>query len=151
MKIWIDADACPVAIRDILFRAAVRTQTQVTLVANQYIQTPSSNYIRHLQVAQGFDAADNEIVNRSEPGDLIITSDIPLADAVISKNCLALSPRGELFTRENIKSRLNVRDLMESLRSSGIETGGPPALTSSDRQKFANHLDKWLEHKQKQA
>ena len=144
MKIWVDADACPVAIREILFRAAVRTNTQVTLVANQYIQTPSSNYINSIQVSQGFDVADSEIVNRCESGDLIVTSDIPLADAVIGKNCLALSPRGELFNRENIKSRLNVRDLMESLRSGGIQTGGPAPLTSSDKRKFGNRLDRWL-------
>ena len=145
MKIWVDADACPVAIKEILFRAANRTQTQVTLVANQYIKTPPSKFITSVQVAKGFDVADNEIVQRCTSGDLVITSDIPLADEVISKNCLALSPRGELFTKENIKSRLNVRDFMETLRSSGIQTGGPSALSSSEKQAFGNQLDKWLQ------
>ena len=151
MKIWVDADACPVAIKEILFRAAERTRTQVTLVANQYLQTPPSKYITPIQVPRGFDVADNEIVRRSEEGDLVVTSDIPLADEVISKGCLALSPRGELFTKENIKSRLNIRDFMETLRSSGIQTGGPSALTSSEKQAFGNHLDKWLVKKKGHA
>ena len=108
MKIWVDADACPVAIKEILYRAADRTKTYVTLIANQYLRTPRSKFIDHIQVPKGFDVADNEIVKRSEPGDLVITSDIPLADEVVSKGCLALSPRGELFTKENIKPRLNI-------------------------------------------
>jgi hypothetical protein len=145
MNIWVDADACPVVIREILFRAAERTQTRLTLVANQAIKTPPSRCISSIQVAKGFDVADNEIVQQSAAGDLVITSDIPLADEVISKGCLALSPRGELFTKENIKSRLNIRDFMETLRGSGIQTGGPPALNASDRQAFANHLDRWLQ------
>ena len=145
MQIWVDADACPVVIKDILFRAAQRTQTKVTLVANQYINTPASSLITCLQVPKGFDVADNEIVLRSEPGDLVITSDIPLADEVITKGCLALSPRGELFTKENIRSRLNIRDFMETMRTSGVQTGGPPALNARDKQAFGNQLDKWLQ------
>jgi hypothetical protein len=149
VKIWVDADACPVAIKEILFRAAERTRIKVTLVANQYVQTPPSEFISHIQVPMGFDVADNEIVKRSVEGDLVVTNDIPLADEVISKGCLALSPRGELFTKENIKSRLNMRNFMETLRSSGIQTGGPSALTSRDKQAFGNHLDKWLVKRQR--
>ena len=151
MNIWVDADACPVAIKEILFRAAERTKTQVTLVANQYIQTPRSKYISFVQVPGGFDVADTEIVKRCEKGDLVVTSDIPLADEVVAKGCLVLSHRGELFNDENIKSRLSVRDLMETLRSTGVQTGGPPALTTSDKQAFGNHLDKWLVEKKKNA
>lgn len=144
MKIWVDADACPVVIKEIVFRAAERTQTEVTLVANQFVKTPPSKYITSMQVMAGFDVADNEIVKRVEAGDLVITSDIPLADEVITKGGHALSPRGELFTKENIKSRLNVRDFMDTLRGSGIQTGGPSALSQSDRKIFGGHLDKWL-------
>lgn len=143
-KIWVDADACPVVVREILFRAAQRTGTLVTLVANQYINIPSLPNVKMLQVQKGFDIADNEIVQRVEAGDLVITSDIPLASEVIAKQALALSPRGELFTTENIKARLNIRDFMETMRSSGIQTGGPPAINQSDKQQFANHLDRWL-------
>ncbi len=149
MQIWVDADACPVAIKEILFRAAERTTTTLTLVANQHIKTPPSKLVSCVQVSKGFDVADNEIVKRCESGDLVITNDIPLADEVISKGCLALSSRGELFTQENIKSRLNIRDFLETMRSSGIQTGGPPALSSSDKQDFANQLDKWLMQRQK--
>ena len=124
MKILVDADACPAAIKDILFRAATRTKTRVFLIANQYIRTPASEFIAAIQVPKGFDVADNEIVKRSEKGDLVITADIPLADEVVSKDCLVLSPRGELLTKENIKSRLNIRDFMETMRSSGVITGG---------------------------
>ncbi len=151
MKIWVDADACPVVIKEILFRAAERTKTRVILVANQYLKTPPSKFITHIQVPKGFDVADNEIVRRSEEGDLVITSDIPLADEVISKGCLALSPRGKLFTKENIKSRLSIRDFMETLRSSGIQTGGLSVLTASEKQAFGNHLDRWLIERQKRA
>lgn len=147
MQIWVDADACPVVIRKILFRAAGRTQTPLTLVANQLIASPPSQFIQSLVVPKGFDVADNEIVKRCNADDLIITSDIPLADEVISKGCLALSPRGELFTSNNIKPRLNVRDFMETMRSSGIHTGGPAPLGASEKQAFANHLDKWLQEK----
>lgn len=149
MKIWVDADACPVAIKEMLFRAAERTAIQVTLVANQPVSTPPSEYISSILVTKGFDVADNEIVRLSLAGDLVITSDIPLADEVISKGCLALSPRGELFTKENIRSRLNIRDFMETMRSSGIQTGGPAALNSRDKQAFANQLDRWLAQQQK--
>ena len=143
MQIWVDADACPVAIKEILFRCAERKKLQVTLVANQPMNTPRSSYINSIQVAQGFDVADNEIVQRLNAGDLVITGDIPLADEVITKGGIALNPRGELYTTDNIKARLNMRDLMESLRSSGMDAGGgPPPLNSSDRQAFANHLDK---------
>ena len=151
MQIWVDADACPAAIKEILFRAAERTGTRVTLVANQYINTPRSKYVSCVQVPRGFDIADNEIVMRSEKGDLVITSDIPLADEVISKGCLALSPRGELFTEENIKARLNIRDFMETMRSSGMHTGGPASLGSSDKHAFGNQLDRWLQNRKRNA
>jgi len=144
MKIWVDADACPVVVKDILYRAAERTKIPVTLVANQSLDIPASHHINFLQVSQGFDVADNEIVKRMQAGDLVITSDIPLAADVIEKGGLALSPRGELYTANNIRARLNMRDFMETLRSSGINTGGPPALNQSDRKAFANHLDKIL-------
>lgn len=144
MKIWVDADACPVVIKEILFRAAERTGMQVTLVANQPISTPKSRFISFIQVTQGFDVADNEIVKRLDSGDLVITSDIPLAADAIEKGGTALSPRGELYTANNIKLRLTMRDFMESLRSSGVDTGGPPALSQSDRKLFADHLDKIL-------
>ena len=143
-KIWIDGDACPVVIRDILFKAANRTETELTIIANQLIKTPPSKFIRAVQVRQGFDEADNEIVRRVERGDLVITGDIPLAADAIKKGATALSSRGEQYTEENIRNRLQMRDLMESLRSSGLETGGPPALNHSDRKKFADKLDRWL-------
>lgn len=149
VQIWVDADACPAAIKEILFRAAERTKTKLILVANQYINTPRSKFVSAIQVAKGFDVADNEIVLRSAPGDLVITSDIPLADEVISKGCLALSPRGELFTEENIKARLNIRDFMETMRSSGLHSDGPAALSASDKQAFANQLDRWLQARTK--
>jgi uncharacterized protein YaiI (UPF0178 family) len=142
MKIWIDADACPVVIKEILYRAAERVPMEVILVANQSLQIPKSRYIKFIQVSQGFDVADNEIVKRLDAGDLVITSDIPLAADVIEKGGIALSPRGELHTTDNIRARLSMRDFMETLRSSGVDTGGPPALNQSDRKAFANHLDK---------
>ena len=144
MKIWVDADACPVVIKEILFRAAERTRVQLTLVANQPISIAKSRFINFIQVTQGFDVADNEIVKRLDAGDLVITSDIPLAADAIEKGATALSPRGELYTANNIKARLNMRDFMESLRSSGVDTGGPPALSQKDRKIFADHLDKIL-------
>ena len=144
MKIWIDADACPVVIKDILFRAAQRTGVQLTLVANQYLRVPSAANISMIQVAQGFDVADNEIVKRAGKGDLVITSDIPLAAEVIDKGAHVLSPRGELYSTDNIRARLNMRDFMDTLRSSGVDTGGPPALNQADRQAFANQLDTFL-------
>ena len=144
MKIWVDADACPVVIKDILYRAAERTGVQLTLVANKYLSTPSSRNIKFLQVISGFDVADNEIVKRLSVGDLVITSDIPLAADVIENGGHALSPRGELFSVDTIRNRLNMRDFMETLRASGIETCGPPALSHSDRKSFARHLDIFL-------
>ena len=144
-RIWVDADACPVVIKEILFRAANRTQVLTTFVANQSLRVPPSRFIKTLQVPSGFDVADNEIVRRMTEGDLVITSDIPLAAEVIEKGGLALSPRGELHTAENIRARLNMRDFMDTMRSSGVDVGGgPPALSQSDRQDFANHLDAWL-------
>jgi len=144
MNIWVDADACPVAIKEIIFRAAERTQTIATLIANHAMRTPPSKFVRFVQVSSGFDVADNEIVTRCQPGDLVITSDIPLASEVIEKSCIALNPRGELYTEHNIKSRLNMRDFMDTLRASGIETGGSAPLNQADKQAFANNLDKWL-------
>jgi len=144
MKIWVDADACPVVIKEILFKAADRTGVSLTLVANQSLRVPPSRNISVVQVSAGFDVADNEIVKRMESGDLVITSDIPLAAEVIEKGGLALSPRGELYTTENIRGRLNMRDFMDTMRSSGVDTGGPSPLNQSDRQAFANHLDRWL-------
>ncbi len=144
MKIWVDADACPVVIKDILFRAAKRTGISLTLVANHLLRIPPSPYIKFVKVMSGFDVADNEIVKRLEAGDLVITGDIPLAAEVIEKGATALNPRGELYSSENIRSLLNMRDFMDTLRSSGINTGGPAALGSRERQAFANHLDKIL-------
>jgi len=144
MKIWVDADACPVVIKEILFRAAERTGTQLTLVANQSLSIPPSSYIKFLKVASGFDVADNEIVKRLKEGDLVITSDIPLAAEAIEKGGCVLSPRGELFTTDNIRARLSMRNFMDTLRSSGVDTGGPTSLSQNDRKSFANHLDKLL-------
>ena len=144
MKIWIDADACPGVIKEILFRAAERTKRHVILIANHPLYVPPSPFIRMQQVESGFDVADNEIVKRLESGDLVITSDIPLAAQVIKKEGLVLSPRGELYTRENIGARLSMRDFMEGLRNSGVDTGGQSALSQNDRKTFANQLDKLL-------
>lgn len=144
MHIWVDADACPKVIKEILFRAAERKQISVTLVANQFLSTPPSPYINAVQVPQGFDVADNHIVEKMSVGDLVITQDIPLASEVIDKQGVAMNPRGELYTTENIKQRLSMRDFMETLRSSGVETGGPAAFSQSDRQAFANQLDRFL-------
>jgi uncharacterized protein YaiI (UPF0178 family) len=144
MKIWVDADACPVVIKDILFKAAERTQFELSLVANQIIRIPSSPYIKFIKVSSGFDVADNEIVKRVSAGDLVITGDIPLAAEVIEKGGHALSPRGEFFSVDNIKARLTMRNFMDTLRSSGVDTGGPPALNQGDRKSFADKLDKFL-------
>jgi uncharacterized protein YaiI (UPF0178 family) len=144
MQIWVDADACPKVIKEILFRAAAREQVTVTLVANHALPTPPSRFVRALQVASGFDVADKEIVQRVAPDDLVITSDIPLAAEVIDKGAYALSPRGEFFSTANVRARLNMRDFLDTLRASGIDTGGPPALSQGDRQAFANELDKYL-------
>ena len=144
VKIWVDADACPVVIKEILYRAAQRAQVLTTFVANQPLSVPPSPYLKTVQVSAGFDVADNEIVLRVGPEDLVITSDIPLAAEVIDKGAKALNPRGELYSKANVRARLNMRDFMDSLRASGINTGGPPALSQSDRQSFANQLDRFL-------
>lgn len=144
MQIWVDADACPKVIKEILFRAAERWQVQVTLVANQLLKVPPSRWISALQVPAGFDVADNLIVQRVQPGDLVVTADIPLAAEVLPKQVLALNPRGELYSAETIRERLNMRDFMETLRASGIETGGPPVFSAADRQGFAAQLDRIL-------
>ncbi|MBE0439027.1 MAG: YaiI/YqxD family protein [Gammaproteobacteria bacterium] len=144
MKIWVDADACPSVIKDILFRAAIRTKLTMTLVANHAIRVPPSENIRFMQVSQGFDVADNEIVRRINNGDLVITADIPLAAEAIEKGALALNPRGELYTADTIKAKLTMRNFMDTLRSSGVQTGGPSAINQADRQAFANQLDKLL-------
>ena len=143
-QIWVDADACPKAIKEILYRAADRVSVQVILVANQPLQVPRSPHIRAIQVPAGFDVADNHIVQQLEVGDLVITADIPLAAEVISKGGLALNPRGALYTKENIRERLNMRDFMDTLRSSGVDTGGPASFSQADRQAFANRLDRLL-------
>ena len=144
MKIWVDADACPVVIKDILFKAADRTGIELTLVANQRIRIPKSRVVKFLLVKSGFDAADNEIVKRLSHGDLVITADIPLAAEAVEKGAYALNPRGEFYDADNVRSRLNVRDFMDALRESGVDTGGPPVLSQSDRKAFANNLDKFL-------
>lgn len=145
MNIWVDADACPVVNKDMLCRAAERTGVLVTFVANQFIRLPPSRHVKFIQVARGFDVADSEIVNRASAGDLVITGDIPLAAEVIERGAIALNHRGELYTADNVRECLNMRDFMDTMRSSGIEMrGGPAALSQSDRQAFANHLDKIL-------
>jgi uncharacterized protein YaiI (UPF0178 family) len=144
MRIWVDADACPKPIKEILFRAAERARIVVTLVANRNLWVPRSDWVRTVQVAGGFDVADRRIVELAERGDLVITADIPLAADVVAKGGLALDPRGELYTEENVQERLAVRNLMDELRGIGVETGGPSALGTSDRQAFANQLDRLL-------
>ena len=144
MRIWVDADACPVAIKEILYRAAERTGVQVTLVANKPLRIPSSPASDLLHVAHGYDEADNEIVKRLAAGDLVVTADIPLAAEVIEKGGHALNPRGELYSAETIGSILNMRDFMATLRSSDVDTGGPPPLSQTDRNEFANHLNALL-------
>lgn len=148
MHIWVDADACPRVIREILFRAATRSATPLTLVANQMIATPSSPWIRSLQVPMGFDVADAEIARRAEPGDLVITADIPLAAQVIDRGARVLDPRGEGMTEENIRERLSMRDFMQGLRDSGIETGGPAGFSAADSRAFAAALDRQLAQRQ---
>jgi uncharacterized protein len=142
--IWVDADACPVVIKEILFRAADREKIRVTLVANQWLRTPPSPFIHSVQVPGGFDVADGEIVRRVVAGDMVVTQDIPLAALVLEKGALALNPRGELYTRETIAQRLSMRNFMEELRGTGVDTGGPAAFGQRDRQAFANALDRWL-------
>jgi len=147
MKIWVDADACPAVIKDIVYKAAVRRQLMVTLVANSAFRIPKSPFIAFLRVPAGPDEADNAIVDRLEAGDLVISGDIPLAARVVEKGGLALNPRGEVYSEENIAERLSTRDFLDTLRSSGVETGGPPALSKRDRQLFANSLDRIVSRK----
>lgn len=143
-QIWVDADACPGVVKEILFRAAERAQVQVTLVANQYLRCPPSRHIRALQVQGGYDEADTAIVERLNPGDLVVTQDIPLAARVLEKGAVAVGPRGEPFTPDNMAERLSMRNFMEELRGAGVQTGGPAAFHARDRQAFANYLDRWL-------
>ena len=144
MQIWVDADACPNVIKDILFRAAVRLQIPLILVANKTVQTPPSRYISSIRVGAGLDVADNEIVRKMESGDLVITADIPLASEIISQGGHALNPRGEFYSKENIEERLSMRNFMDGLRDAGVNTGGPATLGQKDRQAFANQLDRFL-------
>lgn len=145
MNIWVDADACPAVVKDILYRAAQRVRQPLTLVANQMLRTPPSSLIRAVQVPQGFDVADNYIVEHASTGDLVITADIPLASEVLRKGALVLSPRGECYTADSISERLTMRDMMEELRSAGVDTGGPAAFSQADRRAFANALDRLLQ------
>ena len=143
-QIWVDADASPKVIKEILYKACERTKTNMILVANQPLETPRSRYIRSIQVASGFDVADNYIVENSNKGDIVITADIPLAAELVAKDCVVLNPRGEKYTKENIRQKLNMRDFMDSLRSTGVQTGGPDSFSKSDRMAFANSLDRVL-------
>ena len=147
MRIWVDADACPKVIKEILYRAAVRTETYLVLVSNHALTAPPSAFISKIQVTAGFDVADNRIVQNLEAGDLVITADIPLADAIINKGGIALNPRGELYSQANIKERLSIRNFSTDLRSSGVRTGGPATLSKREIQCFANELDAWLMRK----
>lgn len=151
MEIWVDADGCPGVIREILFKAAGRSGLKVTLVANRALRIPPSKYIAFVRVSSGFDVADNEIVKRMAEGDLVITTDIPLAAEVVAAGGCALSPRGELYSAENIQARLSMRDFMDELRAGGVDTGGPSKLSHSDRQTFANQLDRLLTKHSKRA
>lgn len=144
MHIWVDADACPKIIKEILFRAAERVRISLTLVANKLLRPPPSKYIKSMIVPAGFDGADNRIIQLLQPGDLVITADIPLAAQVIDKGGHALNPRGEFYTKETIRERLSMRNFMSELRETGVEAGGPASLNQSDRQAFANQLDRFL-------
>ncbi len=144
LRIWVDADASPKAVKEILYKASERTKTPMTLVANQLLEPPRSLYINAVRVAAGFDVADNYIVEHANKGDIVITQDIPLAAELVAKGCVVLNPRGERYTKENIRQRLNMRDFMDSLRSSGVQTGGPDAFSKKDRMTFANALDSVL-------
>jgi hypothetical protein len=144
MQIWVDADACPGVIKEIIFRAAERLQIATTLVANQMLRTPPSRFIRAIQVPSGFDVADAHIIEQVAVGDLVITADIPLASAIIERKAYALNPRGELYTTANVQERLTMRNFMEELRGAGVETGGPAAFSQADRQAFGNTLDRFL-------
>lgn len=147
MKLWVDADACPKVIKDILYRAAERTRTELILVANRPLAVPRSAFIRSRTVAAGFDVADNAIIGWAEAGDLVVTADIPLAAALVDKGVTALNPRGELYTAENVRQQLSLRDFMAELRGAGVDTGGPPGFDQRDRQAFANQLDRLLAHR----
>ncbi|EOG1934566.1 YaiI/YqxD family protein [Providencia stuartii] len=149
MFIWVDADACPKVIKEVLYRAADREKVQITFVANQRLTVPPSAFLRTLQVSAGFDVADNEIVRRAQLGDLVITADIPLAAEVMEKGAIALNPRGERYSEATIRERLTIRDFMDTMRASGVQTGGPASLSQRDRQQFANELDKWLLQRRK--
>ena len=142
--IWVDADACPVPVRDMLFRAATRARVNVTLVANQWLRTPPSPFVRAIQVQGGYDVADDAIALRAGPGDLVVTQDIPLASRVLASGAEAVNPRGEAFTAGNIAERLSVRNFMEELRGAGVQTGGPSAYGARERQAFAAQLDRWI-------
>jgi len=144
MHIWVDADACPAVVKDILFRAAERLQLPMTLVANKPLRAPASPYIRTIQVARGLDGADNEIARSLEPGDLVVTADVPLAADVVARGGHALNPRGEFYTPENVREHLSMRDFMEALRGGGVQTGGPQPLDQADRKRFADQLDRFL-------
>jgi uncharacterized protein len=144
MSIWVDADACPKSVRDIVVRAAQRAQVLTTFVANQRVPLPPGPYLKAIQVSAGFDVADDEIVARVSAADLVITQDIPLAAEVIEKGAVVVTPRGELMDKENVRARLNIRDFMDTMRASGVQTGGPPPLSQTDRQAFANILDRYL-------
>ncbi|WP_321402970.1 YaiI/YqxD family protein [Maridesulfovibrio sp.] len=146
MQIWVDADACPKAVKEILFKTAVRREVKLTLVANQYMTIPASPFIDMVKVGAGFDVADNEIVKLCKAGDLVITADIPLADKIVEKGATGLNPRGELYTEDNIKGILSMRNLMEELRSAGSVSGGPAAFSPKDKQNLTNQLDKFLTH-----
>lgn len=144
MKIWVDADACPIAIKEILYRAANRARVETTLIANQMLRVPPSPWIRALQVPSGFDVADQRIAEEAATGDIVVTADVPLAALVIAKGAVVIEPRGELLDKNNIQERLTMRNFMETLRNSGVETGGPSALSNTDKQAFANQLDRLL-------
>ena len=150
-RIWVDADACPGVVREILFRAAERAQVEVVLVANQWLRTTGSRFVRSMQVVGGFDEADDAIVERVRAGDLVVTQDIPLAARVLDKGAAAVNPRGEAFTPDNIAQRLSMRNFMEELRGAGVQTGGPAVYHARDRMAFANQLDRWLAQRSRQA
>lgn len=144
MHIWVDADACPGPIKEILYRAADRVKVQVVLVANRPLRTPPSPWIRSIQVGRGLDVADDHIASAIAPGDLVVTADIPLAAAVVERGGYALNPRGEFYSLDNVRELLDMRNFMEGLRASGVETGGPAAFSQADRQSFANQLDRFI-------
>jgi uncharacterized protein len=144
MQIWVDADACPAVIKEILYRAADREKVHVVLVANRPLRTPPSPWIRSIQVARGFDVADDHIASAAAAGDLVVTADIPLAAAVVERGAYALNPRGEFYSRDNVRELLDMRNFIEGLRASGVETGGPSTFSHADRQSFANQLDRFI-------